>query len=80
MHDEGLTMLNEHGSAFLLTVSDPVSFMDRFPSAGTEIGEALAPEDAIVALPIGQRCWALGFSAVVDVSALGALGDQASPL
>jgi hypothetical protein len=27
-------MLNEHGSAFLLTVSDPVSFMDRFPSLG----------------------------------------------
>src|SRR5215831_13325549 len=27
LHNEGLTMLNEHGSAFLLTVSDPVSFM-----------------------------------------------------
>ena len=47
---------------------------------GSEVGEPLAPEDAVMAHPVDQRREALGLGAVIDVAALGALGDQTGQL
>jgi hypothetical protein len=42
---------------------------------GSEVGETLAPEEAVVAHPIEERDESLGLRAVIDVAALGSLGD-----
>jgi hypothetical protein len=51
-----------------------------FLEKGAQISEPLAPEDAVVAHPVGQRREALGLRAIIDVATLGTLGDQAGLL
>src|SRR5258706_13586046 len=47
---------------------------------GSEVGELLAPEGAVVAHPIDKWGETLRLGAVVDLAALGAFGDQAGQL
>src|SRR3978361_164491 len=42
-----------------------------------EIGKALAPEHAIMADPVDQRRQPLGLRPVINLTALGTLGDEA---
>src|SRR5262249_57517326 len=46
---------------------------------GTEVGEPIAPEGAVVAHPVGQRLEAFGPDAVVDLPAPRAFGPQTRP-
>src|SRR5713101_540616 len=47
---------------------------------GFEVGEAVTPEHAVMAHPIDERREALRLGAIIDIAALGALGDQAGLL